>query len=160
MLGQDFMDDVIVAEMKEAAKGLMRTQRAEQLQRNQLARDFATDLGMPEDLTRNVLIPINTRPEQLVPLAIPTTEPPETDNPNSPARDLGLDVQDSIRDFFGMDRQPRSYTLNGETYYQIDRGDGRFEWLPERMVGEDFKVNPRSLGGPVYPINRERRPTN
>lgn len=145
ILGRAFLDETIKGEMLEAGKDLMRTQRSEQIQRNQFARDFGEDLGIRPQLLENVLIPINTRPDQLVPLKQPNNRPP-TVNPNSPAQEVGGALLDTGASFFGIDTEDDSdvFTFSGKQYRRVDRGDGRFEWQP--LDAEDQPGAPGFLG--------------
>lgn len=77
LLGNAYMDDTIAAEMIEAGKKLMTTQREQQVGRNMEAQKFASDLGIPEAIRRNISIPINASAGDLVPQPLPAQPPGE-----------------------------------------------------------------------------------
>lgn len=74
ILGTAYMDETIAREMVESGKTLMRQQRQEQIERNMGAQAFAKDLGIREDVRRNISIPVSTNAADLVPVPLPKRE--------------------------------------------------------------------------------------
>jgi hypothetical protein len=164
ILGQDFMDETIKREMLEAGKDLMRTQRAEQAQRNAFARDFGQDLGIRPELLENVLIPINTRPDQLVPINYQSAEVPVRDD-RTPFDRFADETVDALGDFFTGpdDEAPTFITEDGRKVQRIDRGGGRFEWVPVPEEPEQQREPGLWQEGGYFDRRRkarEQRPTN
>jgi hypothetical protein len=58
LLGTSRLTPGVVAEVRETAKSLMRTQVAEQVDRNQSFANLARDLELPTDLASNITVPI------------------------------------------------------------------------------------------------------
>lgn len=77
ILGNAFMDETIAAEMLNAGAQLMGTLREEQLQRNESMQQLASDFGIPDEIRRNISVPINAGQGDLVPRPVP--QPPGAD---------------------------------------------------------------------------------
>ena len=78
ILGTAYMTPEIAAEMREGAKTLMRQQRQEQIERNMAAQGFAEDLGIREEVRRNISIPVSVDASDLVPVELPRRDPGTT----------------------------------------------------------------------------------